>query len=174
MKLPLCSALISLFLITSCGKRGDDSIVHREGNPDYHRVGKEGEAVMNAAIAKALAEIDVFIASLQAPKPSQTYFSVKKPIPWQDGVVTSHEHIWVTDVTFKDGKFHGKLGNEPVDVKDLKLGDDVVVEKAEASDWMIVEDNVLVGGYTLLALRDQMPESERVEFDASMPFKLVK
>ncbi|HSJ04466.1 MAG TPA: DUF2314 domain-containing protein, partial [Verrucomicrobium sp.] len=117
---------------------------------------------------------DVFIASLQAPKPSQTYFSVKKPIPWQDGVVTSHEHIWVTDVTFKDGKFHGKLGNEPVDVKDLKLGDDVVVEKAEASDWMIVEDNVLVGGYTLLALRDQMPESERVEFDASMPFKLVK
>ena len=47
-------------------------------------------------------------------------------------------------------------------------------DKSDASDWMIIDDGYLIGGYTILALRDQMPEAEQKEFDASFPYKTKK
>jgi uncharacterized protein YegJ (DUF2314 family) len=54
----------------------------------------------------------------------------------------------------------------------VKLGDEVVLDKSEVSDWMYIDDGLLVGGYTVLELRSQMSEEERKQFDASMPFKI--
>jgi uncharacterized protein YegJ (DUF2314 family) len=168
---PICF-LLALALCSCRKENAGSTVVRRDGNPDYVRVTGDSTAAMDAAIARSRAEIGVFIKALKAPKPSQTYFSVKKPCPWQDGDTTSHEHIWLSDVTYQDGKFSGKLANEPVDVKDLKIGDTVSVDEKEASDWMIIDDNRLVGGYTIIALRDQMPEAEKREFDASVPFEI--
>lgn len=164
--------LVCLTCLNSCGRSKSDSLVKREGKPDYVRVEGESEEKMNQAIAQSRKEIGTFIEALANPKASQTYFSIKKPFPWQDGNVTSHEHIWLSDVSFRDGQFHGRVGNEPVDVKGLKLGDEAVVSKEEASDWMIIEDGTLIGGYTIIALRDAMPPEERKEFDAHFPYKI--
>lgn len=164
--------LVLLLALASCGKSKDENVVRREGNPTYFRVEGDSEAKMNAAIDRARKEIDTFITALQKPSPTQDYFSVKKPFPWKDGDTTSHEHIWINDVTFKDGKFHGRVGNEPVDVPGLKIDDEVTFDKAEASDWMLVDDGILVGGYTIRVLRDQMSEAGQKEFDASLPFKI--
>lgn len=127
---------------------------------------------MNQAIAQSKKEIGTFIEALANPKASQTYFSVKKPFPYQDGDATSHEHIWLSDVSFRDGKFQGLVGNDPVDVKGLKLGDKVELAKDEASDWMIIDDGYLIGGYTIIALRDGMSPEERKEFDEHFPYKI--
>lgn len=35
------------------------------------------------------------------------------------------------------------------------------------SDWMIIEDNKLIGGYTIKNLRNKMTEEERKAFDGS-------
>jgi uncharacterized protein YegJ (DUF2314 family) len=164
--------LACLACLNSCGRSKSDGVVKREGKPDYIRLEGESEEKMNQAIAQSRKEIGTFIEALANPKPSQTYFSIKKPFPWQDRNATSHEHIWLSDVSFRDGKFHGRVGNEPVDVKGLKLGDEVELAKEEASDWMIIDDGSLIGGYTIIALRDAMPPDERKEFDAHFPYKI--
>jgi len=165
-------ALFIALLFASCGRSKDEKVVRRDGKPDYIRVDEKQEPKMDAAIARAKTEIDTFVSALQNPKPSQTYFSVKKPFAWQDGKDTNHEHIWISDVSFKDGRFHGRVGNEPVDVKNVKIGDEVTLEKSEASDWMIIDDGYLIGGYTIIALRNAMPADEKKEFDSSFPYKI--
>lgn len=164
--------LFIALLSTSCEKSNDETVVRRDGNPDYIRVKDQHEPNMDSAIARARSEIETFINALQSPKPTQTYFSVKKPFAWQNGDETNYEHIWITDVSFKDGKFHGLIGNEPVDIKNATFGDEVTLEKSEASDWMIIDDEKMIGGYTIIALRDAMPPEEKKEFDSSFPFKI--
>lgn len=169
--LMFCGAVI----LAGCNREkvdaAGDKVVRRDENPDYVRLNEEGQQQMDAAIVCAQKEIDVFIAGLNNPKPSQTYFSVKKPFPYQDGDKTNEEHIWLTDVTYADGVFSGRVGNDPVDVENIKLGDKVTVKKAEASDWMIIDGGKLVGGYTIRVLRDRMAPGERRVFDESVPFK---
>lgn len=164
--------LVCLACLNSCGRSKGDSVVKRDGSPDYVRVEGESEEKMKQAIAQSRQEIGTFIDALANPKPSQSHFSVKKPFPYPDGETTSHEHIWLSDVSFEDGKFYGRVGNDPVDVKGLKLGDEVELAREEASDWMIIEDGTLIGGYTIIALRDVMSPEERKEFEEQFPYKI--
>jgi len=164
--------LVAVLALASCHKPKPSNVVRREGKPDYIRVEGKEQAKMEQAIERARKEIDTFIAALANPKPTQSHLSVKKPFSWKNGDETNYEHIWLSDVTFKEGVFHGRVGNEPVDVKDVKLGDEATLQKSEASDWMFIEDGYLVGGYTIRILRDAMPPDERADFDASVPFKI--
>ncbi len=142
-----------------------DLVISREGKPFYVKVGADGEADMEAAIAKAKGEVSTFIEALLAPTPSQTYFSVKKPFPYNEGESVAYEHIWLSDVTYKDGIFTGLVGNEPMDT-DVKLGDEVTVAKEDVSDWMIIDGGKLVGGYTIRVLHDRMNADEQAQLDA--------
>lgn len=121
---------------------------------------------MLAAMKKAQESTDEFIAALNSPSANQKMFSVKMPVT--DGETT--EHMWVMPVRFEGGSFSGKINNQPDKIKGVKLGQTVQVAKDEISDWMYVEGRKLVGGFTLRVLRDQMPESERADFDKSVPF----
>jgi len=40
------------------------------------------------------------------------------------------------------------------------------------SDWLYLEDDLLVGGFTLRVIRDRMSPVERMQFDASVPFRV--
>lgn len=165
--------VILAILCTGCDNaKSDDRTARRQNSSTYFEVQDKHQASMDAAIQRAKLEIDYFIQALEHPKPTQSDFSVKKSFAWQDGDAISHEHIWLTNVTYKDGKFHGRVGNEPVNIEDVKVGDEVEVEKSEASDWMFVDDGWLTGGYTVVELRAQMGEEERKVFDASVPFKV--
>ena len=163
--------LACIALVNSCGRPKDGNIIRRDGQPGYLRSEGTSKEQLHLATARARKEIDTFVAVLQNPKPSQKHFSVKKAFSVKNGNKTSHEHIWLLDVSFRDGQFHGKVDNDPVDVKGLKFGDDAVVDKNEASDWMIIEDGYLVGGYTIIAIRDALPQDERKDFDAHFPYK---
>ncbi|MFN8443120.1 MAG: DUF2314 domain-containing protein [Caldilineaceae bacterium] len=78
--------------------------------------------------------------------------------------------MWLIDISYQDGKFTGKIGNEPVYRKDLKLGDEVTVPISSITDWMIIEDGKLIGGYTIRVLRNRMSETEREAFDKDLDF----
>lgn len=122
------------------------------------------DAEMNAAIQEARETLPRFIEALQAPTETQTYFAIKVIFPF--GEADSAEHMWVDQLTYADGRFQGVLSNEPVDVTDLEYGDPVTASIEEISDWMIVGNNQLLGGYTMHVLRNRMSETERAQFDA--------
>jgi uncharacterized protein YegJ (DUF2314 family) len=123
---------------------------------------------MNAAIRDARRTVAKFIAALKSPKSSQAGFSVKMRIDDGDAV----EHFWLSQVSFEGTVFRGVIDNDPDTVTNVRLGDPERVKPSEISDWMYVDHGVLVGGYTIRALRARLPAAERAEFDRSLPFKI--
>ena len=55
----------------------------------------------------------------------------------------------------------GIVGNEPIDIRSVQLNQKIGIEKSLISDWMIIESGRLIGGYTIRAVRDGLPESQR-------------
>jgi uncharacterized protein YegJ (DUF2314 family) len=48
----------------------------------------------------------------------------------------------------------------------------MLVNLADLSDWMYLEDNRLVGGYTLRVLRDSVSPEARARMDSQLPFRI--
>ncbi len=154
MKLRLVLILL-VFLLSGCGLVRELAGPREEGVINVSADDQE----MNAAIKKAQDSLDTFIASLQSPGPGQTGFSIKAQFPF--GKAGGYEHIWINDVSYDGTSFSGTIGNDPVYVKDLKYGEQVTIPVSEVSDWMLVEDGKLVGGYTLRVLLKRMSPAER-------------
>jgi len=123
---------------------------------------------MQAALDKARSTVETIVAALKAPKPTQASFQVKKA--FEDAGMT--EHMWLSDVTIDGDMFSGTIGNEPQHVKNVKFGQKATVAKSEISDWMFIDDGKLAGGYSILAMRENMTPAERSSFDKSLPFKI--
>lgn len=161
------NSLIFLVLaacLVGCGKGGDKD--HSVVDKTIHV--KEDDAKMNAAIAKARATVNEFIAAHKAPKPGQSGFSIK--MDFVDA--GKHEHMWLEKVTYDGKKFHGLVNNEPSMVKNVKMGQQASVEPGKVSDWMYIDRGTLRGGYTIRVLRDGLSPQERATFDKEMPFKI--
>ncbi len=159
MRRPVETLLFVVLVIAGCGqKQLADKVTYVADN----------DPRMNAAIEKARATVDTFIAEVKAPKPGESAFSVKKP--FTDGGQT--EHFWLSEVSYDGKNFHGVVANEPNDVKNVELGQNVEVSPAEISDWMYIDNGKLVGGTTLRVLRDSLSPAERADFDKHVPFKI--
>lgn len=155
MKTKILIAFITFCLI-SC-KNSDK--IERENQPDIYNVaGNDKE--MNEAILKANQTLSNFNAALSNKEIEVKSLKVKFENQ------TDVEHIWLSDVEFKDGKYSGILDDEPEYIKDHKLGDLINVDNKDISDWMYVENGKLFGGYTIRVLRNRMSETEREQFDA--------
>lgn len=166
----LQTALTLLLAVAAagCGDRDDDrKVVRRPGNPDMVYV-KPDDGKMEAAIGRARATVDQFIAALQSPKPGDQGFAIKKPFAIQE---KGQEHIWLSNVTYDGKLFHGRVNNEPVDAKKVKLGDPATVSPAEISDWMFVRNGKLVGGQTILVFYDLKSPAGRKKFEAETGLK---
>ncbi len=123
---------------------------------------------MNASMAKAKSTVATFEAALRSPKPSQSGFSVKVRITDGDQI----EHFWTSDVTYDGTVFHARINNDPEEVTNVKVGQAVSVRPQDISDWMYVDHGILVGGYTVRALRDAMSPSDRADLDKTLPFSV--
>ncbi|HQY87439.1 MAG TPA: DUF2314 domain-containing protein [Tepidisphaeraceae bacterium] len=105
---------------------------------------------MIAATARARATLDQFIVRIQAkPDPNHRGFAIKAAFASPDGEC---EHIWITSPTWDGQQFTGQIDNEPLATKLVKLGDVVHVKPDELTDWMYLDSNQLVGGYTVRLL----------------------
>lgn len=153
--------------LTSQTNRGTVDIISRPGNPDVHYI-KNSDEEMAQAMGRARSSVKDFIAAMKNPKPGTQAYSVKVHIV--DGL--SSEHMWMDNLTYHEGKFSGEISNEPNGVTSVKLGDKYSVAESEISDWMYLSSDVLVGGFTILAIRKTMSAEQRSSFDKSLPFKL--
>jgi uncharacterized protein YegJ (DUF2314 family) len=127
-------------------------------SPETLVKGGYDEKEMDAAIARARSEVDVFIAEML--KGNGTDFAVKAPI--QDKEET--EHFWLTDIVYRNGKFEGVIGNDPGIVTNVKSGQKWTIKKSEISDWMFMRDGKIYGNYTMRPLLKTMPEEEAARF----------
>ncbi len=136
----------------------------RNENPDVYDVKDENDR-MNWGIQKANLTLQYFEDCLNNPKPNQSYFSIKVKIV-DNGMV---EHIWLSEPHFDDdGNLFGTIGNEPIDVTNVKLGQKIGIERKLISDWMIIDGGRLIGGYTIRAIREGLTGQALVNFDKSL------
>jgi len=106
---------------------------------------RKDDPELDAAIAKARATLDSFIARLEHPKPREV-FSIEAQFAAPDG---THEYLWLDDVTFKDDLFKGTLRNRPAKVVSLRQGTEVSAKKSDVTDWTIFTSGKGEGGYTV-------------------------
>lgn len=143
------------------------NIRKRKGNPDVYDMPNER---MNWAIEKAKLTFQYFKECLTDPKNGQQYFSIKARIE-DNGKV---EHIWLREPNFdSDGNIYGIVGNEPIDVKNVSMNENIGIPFDNVSDWMIVENGRLIGGYTIRAIRDGLKGAELKDFDKNLGGMLI-
>ena len=67
------------------------------------------------------------------------------------------------NISYGEGGFRGTMGD---DIPALKLffGDRIPIPEKDVVDWMIVEDNVLIGGYTIRLAYQRMSPREQELF----------
>lgn len=140
-------ALLLMTICTVCGARPETLV---EGGYD--------EAEMEAAIARARKEVDSFIAVLKSGNGSD--FAVKAPV--KDGADV--EHFWLTDISYKNGEFTGKIGNEPGIVSNVRFGQTYKIRKEDISDWLYMRGGKMYGNYTMRPLLATMPEAEAAQY----------
>ena len=156
----ILSIIVILIFALSCNNIQKEKL---EKENEHDIIGVESDdSEMNLAIEKAKLNIENFDSALKSNNPKFLNFSVKKPYK----TVSGNEHIWISDVVLKGDSYLGVIGNTPEYTGEIKLGDTVLVEKREISDWMYIDENKLKGGYTIRALRNKLSESEKKEFDS--------
>ncbi len=114
---------------------------------------------------KARLTLHYFESCLANPKNGQDYFSIKARV--EDHGKT--EHIWLLEPNFdSDGNIYGIVGNEPIDVKNVAINQNIGITLDYVSDWMIIENGRLIGGYTIRAIRDGLTGGALENFDKSL------
>ena len=99
--------------------------------------------------------------ALKSGNPNFEYFALKTRFNTSSG----GEHIWVSNITFKENKYFGVVDNLPESTTDVKLGDTIRINDNNISDWLYIDNQKLRGGYTVKVLRNRMTEQERKQFD---------
>ena len=65
-------------------------------------------------------------------------------------------------MTMTGKAFEASVNNVPVAVPSLELGDRITIPLEDVSDWMYIEDGVLIGGHTLRVIYfRETPEKQR-------------
>ncbi|QSB26253.1 YegJ family protein [Flavobacterium sp. CLA17] len=150
--------LITFILLSFISCKDSDKI-ERENQPTIYSV-ENDDKEMSEAIEKANQTLTDFNAVLSNPKIDVKSLKVK--FETSDG---GGEHIWLTDIEYKNGRYSGILDNEPEYITEYKVGDKIEVDNSKISDWMYIENGKLFGGYTIKLLRTRMTEAEREQFD---------
>lgn len=161
----LFTLLVFLAVFPGCDSRELD---RDEKDANYVHV-KEDDAAMNAAIARAKATFPQFVAALKSPKPSYRGFGVKKPYATPSG---GQEHMWIEDVKESNGAFEGTIANDAYDTLLVKNGQRVRFAADEISDWKYLDNNVLVGGFTIRYFVDRMSQKEKQELEKEAGFQI--
>ena len=112
---------------------------------------------MKAAIAEARKTWPEFVKAFEDKPKNSESFAVRFPFKSGD----QQESMWVEVTSVSKDTVRGKLANEPVWSKDLRIGDEVTGKVAELTDWLYLTDGQIVGGYTVRVLTMQQEDSEK-------------
>jgi len=170
MKFAIPLMLVCLSLATAAEEVNTHKAAHEgktPGPPEYEDV-KENDKAMDRAVAKARESLGFFIAALQAKKSDSRDFEVKKCCIDGDKV----EHIWMRDVRWDGKVFRGRVDNQPLDVTNMRLGQQITVAPEDLTDWMFVKNGKLMGGFTTRVLYGRLSPEEKARFREQVEFSI--
>ena len=168
MKIKTLSILYMLILSTSVMSTHASQTAEIEERIDdspIHNVSSEDEA-MNAAMYKARNTVDLLISNFKEIKEKGYPISVKVNL-YDD---TYSEHFWLSDIEFKGGVFEGRIDNNPMHLRQYKLGQFVTVKPDKISDWFLIVDQKIYGAHTMQVARSRMNQKQRENFDLNFPY----
>jgi uncharacterized protein YegJ (DUF2314 family) len=157
-------ALTGLLMLSHCGRRRPAE------RQDQITFVPAADSAMQGAIERARATVPEFLRSLKNPSATQTYASVKLPL-WEGDTV---EHVWLSHVTYDGERFHGRIDNEVETLRGWGLGDTVSVLPDSISDWLVIDDSIATGGFSVRVLRDRLSHRERAQWDADAPYRFAE
>lgn len=165
--------IIFLLFCLSCSNNQSDKHITSDKlgldtTADMYSVTAE-DPLMNSAINKAKNTVGEFDQALKSDNIRYTDFAVKKRYKTSDG---GGEHMWIAGIVLMDGYYKGFVNNDAEKTNEVKYGDTVIIQKNEITDWMYLDANVLKGGYTIRAIRNQLSKDERTKMDKSLGFKI--
>lgn len=132
-----CAALAAVLFSTGvigCGGDTGNTIEISEDDPE-----------LNYARQNARSTIGQFIYALQNPRAGQTLFAVKAKFVDKNDV----EYMWLTDLRYENGQFIGVVNNQPSVISNVRMGQEHAVPVYEIDDWMILDNDQIVGGYSV-------------------------
>jgi len=111
---------------------------------------------MAAAIAKAQATLDEFLATWRANPPGTSEYRLKVRV--RDGERT--EHFWIQPFRPVDGGFEGNLANEPRVVRNVRGGQRISFSRGDITDWGYLRAGKQEGSFTICALFKHAPKAQ--------------
>ena len=118
---------------------------------------KSGDPAVTAAMQRARAELDGFLAIASAPPPGTGRFSLKIRLPFGDGQA---EYIWVNPFKRDGDGFVGVVASTPRNFSNLASGDRLAFQKKDIADWTYVIGERRKGNYTGCALLAKEPPEQ--------------
>jgi uncharacterized protein YegJ (DUF2314 family) len=131
--------------------------------PDGFVVSAADDPALRSAMAEARASLPIFWSKFEEREPETGPFWLKVGMPTPNGAV---EHIWVDAIARDEGVILGRLVNEPVDLRGLRLGSEVRVRPEMISDWSYEKNGKMYGAYTTRAVLDRVGPEERAQAKA--------
>jgi uncharacterized protein YegJ (DUF2314 family) len=168
-QLNLLALTIGLTSLSSCQSNGEatNAKVERVGEPTIYNV-KSDDPEMDAAIRASKATLPEFLRVFERQDTATSGFALK--VHYDDG--SEPEHLWLANLSNRNGKLYGVISNLPEFTKAVKEGETVVIDTSKVSDWQYVQNHRLVGGRTIKVLRNHLSSAERKELDASVDYKI--
>jgi uncharacterized protein YegJ (DUF2314 family) len=127
-----------------------------------------GDAKMNAAIAQANKTWPLFEQNIFTGEPGTSHFAAKMIFRF----LGDEEHLWLINLHKKNGFLYGILDDPPFKIKDMKVGDTIMIKKDRISDWVYAENGKMIGGYTIRVIYNNMSPQEKQKYAASLPYKI--
>ncbi len=123
---------------------------------------------LESAFEEARATLGEFVRRIQTPNPARTFAALKVRFTHTDRTI---EYIWVDNVTYENGILRGEVGDDLPDLR-LTAGELITIPQEDIVDWMIVENGVLIGGFTIRLAYSRMTPEEQQRFLDETPYSL--
>ena len=118
------------------------------------------------AINRAKQSIRGFFEAFFNPKPNQKSFLLK--VAFEDGEQV--EHIWLADLDLDSSPPTGMVANE-TSLPGLQFMNRVTFQVSHVTDWMYLEDDFLVGGFTTRLLQSRKAKNQSRGFKRFLPWR---
>ena len=152
--------LLCAVLLLSCDKQSPPSVFDGRPETALVQLDRDDEEIIKIA-AEARDTLPVFFRLLTGADAAKDSFYIKYPFEADAGSGVNTEQLWLTGITFKDGKYCGILAGTPVNLSGMKKGDTVIFNTEEITDWMYVSNGKISGGRSVRYLLERIPEDQR-------------